>query len=145
MAITSKLIFVDCSRFWSSSKFLFNEQELMWNRDREFYLLGIFNVCNSSMSWYLLWITFSGSLRFSEMAFLNWLKRRAKCGGGFKSRKLFKFFVSVLVIVLLLPMKFSKFRLFKLPNGKSVLVQERQYHDSLEHFRHLQYIYSPYS
>ena len=50
MAITSKLIFVDCSRFWSSSKFLFNEQEFMWNRDREFSLLGIFNFCNSSMS-----------------------------------------------------------------------------------------------
>ena len=41
MAITSKLMFVDCSRFWGSSKFLFNEQELMWNRDREFSLLRI--------------------------------------------------------------------------------------------------------
>ena len=50
MAITSKLIFVDYCRFWLSSKFLFNEQELMWNREREFFLSGISNFCNSSMS-----------------------------------------------------------------------------------------------
>ena len=41
MDITPKLIFADCSKFWSYSKFLFNEQELMQNRDREFSLLRI--------------------------------------------------------------------------------------------------------
>ena len=30
MAIISKLIVADCSRFWSSSKILFDEQELRW-------------------------------------------------------------------------------------------------------------------
>ena len=58
------------------------------------------------------------------------IKKRAKSGVFFKSRELFKFFVSLLVIALLLPLKFRKFLLFKLPNEKSVLVQERQYHGS---------------
>ena len=45
---------------------------------------------------------------------LNWntvklIKKRAKSGGGFRRRELFKCFVSLLVIVLLFPMKVRKF------------------------------------
>ena len=93
MATKSNRIFVNCSKFWSSSKFVFSKQELIWKKDVDFSLLGIFNCCNSSVSWYLLCITFSGSLLFSGMALLNLLKRSAECGEGFRIRELFDFFI----------------------------------------------------
>ena len=123
-AITSKLIFVDYSRFWSSSKVLVNEWELMWNRDTKVSLLGIFNFI----------IHLCHNIYF-ELNFLDHFSFREWHSGWFQKQR--TAWVSLLVIVLLLPMKFRKFYLFKLPNGKSVLVQERQYHGSLQPCRYL--------
>ena len=64
------------------------------------------------------------SLRFTGMALLNWLKRKAKSGGGFKSKELFQFFVSLLVIVYQWSLENSDCSNY-LPNEKRVLVQGR--------------------
>ena len=88
----------------------------MWNRDREFSLLGVFNCCNSAMS---LCHNIYFELHFLDhYNFLGVVSEAENCWG---------FFVSLL-IVLSSSMKVRKFWLFKLPNGKSVLVQQRQYH-----------------
>ena len=41
MPITSKLILVDLIKYSKSSKFPFKEQVLMWNRQRQLFLLGL--------------------------------------------------------------------------------------------------------
>ena len=60
--------------------------------------------------------------------------KSAKSRGGFRIRELFEFFYSSL---LLLSMKPKDFLLFKLLNGKSIVVQERQYHGSLQPCKYL--------
>ena len=57
-------------------------------------------------------------------------------GGDFRIRELFEFFDSLLLSLLLL-IKPRNFSLFKLPNGKSIVVQERQYHGSLQPYEYL--------
>ena len=39
--IMSKLFFVQCRRYWRSSKFLLREYAFIWNRERDLFLLGI--------------------------------------------------------------------------------------------------------
>ena len=111
MVITSNWIFVNCSRFIQSFKFIQNCLKLLnmfmkWaginvkKNERCFSLLGIFNCYNSSMSYYLLCTTFSGWLFFLGMELLNWLKRNAKSGGSCRIRKLLEFFDSLLLLLM---------------------------------------------
>ena len=53
----------------------------MRKRNRDFSFLGVLN-CNSFMSKYVLWITFPGSLWFSGMALLIWLKKSGATSRG---------------------------------------------------------------
>ena len=39
IAITSKVLLVALSKYSRSSKFLFKEQEFMWNKESEFWLI----------------------------------------------------------------------------------------------------------
>lgn len=96
-------------------------------KDSEFSLLEIFSYCISLMQRYLLCITFSRSLSFSGLVFLNWLKRNVKSVGGFSIRELIELFDSLLLLLT----RPRIFWLFKLPKGKSIAVKERQYHGSL--------------
>ena len=57
-------------------------------------------------------------------------------GGDFRIRDLFEFFDSLLLSYLLL-IKPRNFSLFKLPNRRSIVVQERQYHGSLQPYQYL--------
>ena len=44
MAVMSKLVLVALSEYSRSSKFLVKEHVLIWNKERELFLLGIFMV-----------------------------------------------------------------------------------------------------
>ena len=58
IAITSKILLVALSKYSRSSKFLFREQEFMWNKESEFGSIFIFWI--SSISRFLQLIKFSG-------------------------------------------------------------------------------------
>ena len=74
-AILSNTSFVHLSRWSRSSKFLFKEHALIWNKAKDFCFLGNFKVWIWSMSQNLELTTFSGSLFFSGEVLLNWLYR----------------------------------------------------------------------
>ena len=71
---------------------------------------------------------FSGLLLFTGMALLNWLKRSAKSLGGFKIKELFEMFDSLLILL----MKPRNFWFFKLPNGKRIVVQDRNFKSKIQ-------------
>ena len=58
IAIISKVLLVVLSKYSRSSKFLFREQEFMWNKESEFGSIFIFWI--SSISRFLQLIKFSG-------------------------------------------------------------------------------------
>ena len=62
IAIMSKLMLADLIKYSRSSKFLFKEQVLMWNKKRQLFLLGFLIDWTSSKLSYLHLTTFSGSL-----------------------------------------------------------------------------------
>ena len=86
--IMSYTLFVHLSRWSKSSKFLFEEHALIWNKVKVLCLSGNFKAWIWSVSQNLELTTFSGSLFFSGELLLNWLYRRARSEGSFSESKL---------------------------------------------------------
>ena len=135
-AIISNTLFAHLSSWSRSSKFLFKEYALIWNKARYLCLSGNFKVRIWSRSWNLELTTFPGSRLFSGEVLLNWLYGRARSEGGFSESKL-SLSLSLLVpwekefVVVMEEMK-SLFVCVR--KGKMLLKQERQYHGSFMTF-----------
>ena len=88
IVIASKILFVQLKRCSNSLKFLFRKHAFTWNKASDLSLFGIFIVCTSSVSWYLDWATFSGSVLSSgEALLLNWLTKSFKFSKGLNKRE----------------------------------------------------------
>ena len=127
MAVMSKLVLVALSKYSRSSKFLVKEHVLMWSKERELFLLGIFMVWTSSTLYYLQLTTFSESLKswfWDEL--LNWLNNEFKLGGGFRTQLLELSSSLFLFCMLLLFMYLLNVLLFNVPNGNKSVLHLRQ-------------------
>ena len=92
-----------------------------------FQLLQFMSVIIFTM-YHIFWITV-----IFEDGIVELIKRSANSGGTFRIRELFEFSDSYLLLL----MKPINFWLFKLPNGKSIVIEERQYHGSLQPCKYL--------
>ena len=78
----SKVLFVHFNKYTRSLKFLFNEHVLVWKKERDFSFRGNINDWIWSISKYLEFTTFSGSICCSEEELLNWLNNKSVKLGG---------------------------------------------------------------
>ena len=91
----SKVLFVHFNKYTRSSKFLFNEHASILKKERDFSFWENFNDWIWSISKYVEFTTFSGSICCFGEELLNLLNRSAKLGGGFKRPKLFLLEISM--------------------------------------------------
>ena len=77
------------NEYTKQSKVLFNEHALIWKKERDISFWGNFNDWIWSISKYLEFTTFLGSVFCSGEESLNRLNKSSKLGGGFKRTELF--------------------------------------------------------
>ena len=141
LSIMSNFVLVKLKRCWRSSKFLFREHALIWNKESDLFFWGILMLSISSMSWCLDEEIFSELLLFSGVALLNWFTKSCKLEEGFNDNELSWSCSRSLHCVMLLSVfvqQARKFLLFdKELKGKIVLQQSIQYQDSSQFWRYL--------